>query len=142
MNKELIIWNDATTNTQSNSVEMGVAYEVFAGNQMFVVKNDKNDKKAVIMFKDKATGKVATVIMQNQVSDDFKAGKFTATQALGLPIVLMKKLERVLERDASGKATKTELITDKPTMWLGKPGLGWVDFAGATEVTNYEDLVV
>lgn len=141
--KDLIIWNDATTNTVSNSVEVGVAYEVFDNCSYFVVKNDSNEKKAVIMFKNKTTNQMVTVIMQKAISDDFKAGKFTIAGAMGLPVVRMNKLERVLERDADGKATKLELITDQPTFWLGKPGQGWSDvIKQQAPITNYEDLVV
>lgn len=143
MNKDLIIWNDARENTTSISTELGLACELFVDCSVFVVDNKNNKKKTTLLFRGK-DGKTATVIMQTKLSDDFKLDKFKITQALSFPVVRMERLERVLTRDEEGKPLTTELISDKPSLWLGKPGQGWLELAKmkVETVTNYEDLAV
>ena len=129
MNTE-IIWNDAVVSNNTNSKELGLAYELFKGNKYFISAKNK-DKKAVVMFKNDK-GQVATVIMQNQISDDFKEGKIKVSQLLSFPVILMDKLT-----DKDGN-----IITEEKTMWLGKPGQGWKDIVenSVVKVEDYESL--
>jgi hypothetical protein len=133
-----IVWQDATS-TEFEGTTMGLAFEVFKGFKVFQPAT-KADKKAVIMFRDEVNNKTATVVMTTDVSNKYKAKTISLPQLLSLPVIHQKALYNV-ERDANGVETKRTLITDQPTMWLGRPA-NWIDMDTLVVDTNfnYEDL--
>ena len=135
---DLIVWQQATS-TEFEGTTLGKAFEVFKGFKILQPAT-KADKKAVIMFRDDANNRTATVVMTTDVSNKYKAKLLGLAEILSLPVVRQEKLYSIVRNDA-GEEIDRKLITDEPTMWLGRPA-NWVNVDDQTvnESFNYEDL--
>ena len=105
----------------NNSSSIGIAKEVFNDFEMLPVKISKTGaRRATIMLKNKATGKVAeqTLVMSPTVTDLFRAGKIAKEHIAGFPVFHGDK-----------------------GFFVGLPSAGWTDFA-TIKVAEYVPVAV